>query len=238
MGGRVRHVSIVRDEMDSIAKEIHASLHRRADVIFTCGGLGPTDDDLTIAAVAAAAGRQLELNSIAREMVERRYHELARAGYVKSGAMTESRLKMARLAEGSRVIENPVGAAPASVIETNGSRIISLPGVPAELKAIIEGPLQELLNELFGRGSYREREMIVECNDESALAPAIRQVASNNPDVYIKSRASHFGPDVKFRVLISASASSAGEADKMIERAAMDLTSALAQAGINEKDEA
>jgi nicotinamide-nucleotide amidase len=237
MGGRVRHVAIVRDEIDSIAEEICASLARRADLIFTCGGLGPTDDDLTIAAVAVAAGRELELNPTAREMVERRYRELARAGYVKSGVMTEARLKMARLAEGSHVIENPVGAAPAAALEVNGSRIISLPGVPAELKAIIEGPLQQLLGELFGRGSYREREMIVECNDESLLAPALRQVASTHPDVYIKSRASHFGPDVKFRVLISASAASADEADKMIESAASDLTTALTSAGINEKDE-
>lgn len=232
MGGRVRHASIVRDEMDSIAEEVRASVNRRADVIFTCGGLGPTDDDLTIAAVAAAAGKSLELNQQAREMVERRYSDLARAGYVKSGAMTDSRLKMARLVEGSRVIENPVGAAPAVALEINGSLVISLPGVPSELKAVVEGPLQKLLNELFGRGSYREREMIVECNDESVLAPALRQVAYAHPEVYIKSRAHHFGPDVKFRVLVSASASSADEADKMIEQAAADLTAALASAGI------
>ena len=47
MGGRVRHIAIVRDEVDSIAQEVRASLARRADLIFTCGGLGPTDDDST-----------------------------------------------------------------------------------------------------------------------------------------------------------------------------------------------
>jgi molybdopterin-biosynthesis enzyme MoeA-like protein len=146
--------------------------------------------------------------------------------------MNEARLKMARLPEGSRVIENPVGAAPAALIEINDSRIVALPGVPAELKAIIEGPLQSLFAEVFGRGSYREREMTVECGDESALAPALRQVASAHPDVYIKSRASHFGPDVKFRILISASATSAEEADRLIESAASDLTRALSDVGI------
>lgn len=236
MGGRVRHIAVVRDEIDSIAEEIRASLLRRADLIFTTGGLGPTDDDLTVAAIAHAISRKLELNPQAREMVDRRYRELTRAGYIKSGAMIESRLKMARMAEGASVIENPVGAAPASALEVNGSRLISLPGVPAELKAIVEGPLQHLLSELFGRGSYREREMVIECNDESLLAPALRQAASNHPDVYIKSRAHHFGPDVKFRVLLSASASSADEADKMIESAASDLIAALTSAGIKKKD--
>ena len=234
MGGRVRHIAVVRDEVDSIAQEVRASLARRADLVFTCGGLGPTDDDLTLAAIAEATGRRLELNETARDFIERRYRELARAGYVASPQISESRLKMARLPEGSRPVDNPVGAAPAVAISAGANRIVSLPGVPAELKAIIEGPLQTLLNEVFGRGSYREREMTVECGDESALAPALRQVASAHPNVYIKSRASHFGRDVVFRITISASASSPEEADRMIERASEDLARALQNAGIEQ----
>lgn len=237
MGGRVRHIAIVRDEIDSIVEEVRASLSRRPDLIFTCGGLGPTDDDLTLAAVAEAAGRSLELNQKAREFVESRYRELARAGYVVSAEMSESRLKMARLPAGCRMIENPVGAAPAMLMEVNTSRIVSLPGVPAELKGITEGPLQSLLNEVFGRGSYREREMMVDCGDESVLAPALRQVASAHPEVYIKSRASRFGRDVMFRINISASASSSEEACRMIETAANDLTTAFEKAGIRQKKE-
>ena len=234
MGGRVRHIAIVRDEIDSIVEAIRASLLRRADLIFTCGGLGPTDDDLTLAAVAAATGRILELNQQARGLIERRYRELAQSGYVASAEMSESRLKMARLPAGCSVIENPVGAAPAIAMEAGVSRIVSLPGVPAELKGIIEGPLQSLLNEVFGRGSYREREMMVDCGDESVLAPALRQVAAAHPEVYIKSRASRFGRDVMFSINISASASSAEEASRMIEGAATDLTIAFESAGIRQ----
>jgi nicotinamide-nucleotide amidase len=237
MGGRVCHITIVRDEIDSIAEELNASINRRADLIFTCGGLGPTDDDLTLTAVAVAVERQLLLDVAAREFVERKYTELASKGYVMSARMTDERLKMARLPEGARAIENPVGAAPAVVLEARACRIVSLPGVPAELKAIVEGPLQGLLGEIFGRGSYREREVMVECSDESQLAPALRQVAASNPDVYIKSRASRFGPDVTFRVILSASAISADKADAMIERASDDLTSALRSSGIHKKDE-
>lgn len=232
MGGRVCHISIVRDDIASIAEQLNASINRRADLIFTCGGLGPTDDDLTLAAVAAAVGRQLALDATARGFVERKYRELASAGYVASSTMTDERLKMARLPEGARAIENTVGAAPAVVLEARGSRVVSLPGVPAELKAIVEGPLQALLGEIFGRGSYREREVMVECNDESQLAPALRQVAASNPDVYIKSRASRFGPDVRFRVTLSASATSAEKAKAMIEQASAGLASALRNTGV------
>lgn len=234
MGGRVRHIAIVRDEIDCIVDEIKASLARRADLVFTCGGLGPTADDLTLVGVAEAAGVALELNPSAKDFVEKRYAELSRLGHVSSAAMTEARLKMARLPAGARMIENPVGAAPAMEIESGGTRIVALPGVPAELKAIVEGPLQTLLAEMFGRGSYRERELAVECNDESQLAPALRRTAELHPEVYIKSLASRFGHDVVFRILISASAASEQEADLMIDRASEDLIRELRRTGIQE----
>lgn len=234
MGGRVRHIAIVRDESDSIAGEIQSALDRHPDLIFTCGGLGPTDDDLTMVAIAQAAGVGIALNSEAKKFVEQRYRELASRGYVDKAEMNDARLKMAHLPEGAQIIENPLGAAPAALVKTRAIRIISLPGVPAELKAIVEGPLQGLLHEVFGRGSYREREITVACGDESALAPALRQVASAHPDVYIKSRASHFGRDINFRILLSASAASAEEANDLIERAASDLKRAFQDAEIKE----
>lgn len=236
MGGRVRHIAVVRDDAEAIAGDIKASIERGTDLIFTCGGLGPTDDDLTLAGIAKAIGRELELNAAAREMVERRYLDLASQGFVSSAEMSEARLKMARLPEGARPIENPAGAAPPVVIEVNASRIVSLPGVPAELKSIVEGPLQVMLAGIFGRGSYREQEITVECGDESQLAPALSQVAAAHPDVYTKSRASHFGRDVRFRIRLSASASRPEEADRMIKSAALDLARALANQGIQEKE--
>ena len=234
MGGRVRHIATPRDEIDAIADDVNAALSRGAELVFTCGGLGPTDDDVTLAAVAKATGRRLELNSAARQFVEQRYRDLASRGHVPGAEMSEARLKMAHLPEGARPIVNPVGAAPAVVIEVDAIRIVSLPGVPAELKAVVEGPLQTLLAELFGRGSYREREITVACGDESQLAPALRQVASRNPEVYLKSRPSHFGPDVKFRILISSSAATAGEAERLISIAEADLISLLSDSGIQE----
>ena len=236
MGGRVRRIAVLRDEIDAIVGEVKASLERGAEMIFTCGGLGPTDDDLTLTGIAQATARKLEVNASAQEFVERRYRDLASQGYVSSAEMSEARLKMARLPEGARAVENPVGAAPAVVVEVNDTQIVSLPGVPAELKAIVEGPLQDLLTRVFGRGSYREREITVGCGDESELAPALRRVAFLHPEVYIKSRASRFGNDVWLRIVISASAASAEEAGRMIASAASDLTRTLGDAAIQEQE--
>lgn len=232
MGGSVRHIAVTGDEIDAIADAVKAALRRGAELIFTCGGLGPTDDDLTLAGIAKAVDRKLEVDPTAQALVERRYRDLASRGYVPTPEMSEARLKMARLPVGAAAVENPVGAAPAVVLEIGGARIVSLPGVPAELKAIVDGPLKDLLAGVFGRGSYREREMTVGCGDESELAPMLRRVAALHPDVYIKSRARNFGREVRFRILISASAASAEEADRMIASAVSDLTHTLNDAGI------
>src|SRR5256714_9022205 len=135
MGGRVRHIAVVRDEADAIADEIRAALARRTDLLFTCGGLGPTDDDLTLAAIAQALNRPLEINTTARAFVERRYAELAAQGDVSSAAMTEARLKMARLPAGARIIDNPLGAAPAGVVLGGaGRRSVAPRGAPGGLR--------------------------------------------------------------------------------------------------------
>lgn len=231
-GGRTDHVAVVRDEIDEIADELKASLARRPGLVLTCGGLGPTDDDVTLAGLATATGRKLESNKPAREFIERRYAELAKAGFVEGSEMTESRLKMALLPAGSRPIENPVGSAPAVSLEAGETRIVALPGVPGELKAIVEGPLQTLLNEVFGPSGYSEREIIVDCGDESQLAPVLREAAAAHPNVYIKSRASHFGQKVRFRVILSASGPSLEETERLVEVASVDLVHAFQRAGI------
>lgn len=235
MGGRVRHIATPRDEIDAIADDIESSMARGSHLIITCGGLGPTDDDVTLAAVAKATLRNLELNAVAKELVEQRYRELASKGHVRDAIMSEARLKMARLPADSRPIANPVGAAPAVMLELDKTRIVSLPGVPAELKGIVEGPLQTFLSDIFGRGSYREREITVACGDESHLAPALGKVASMHPQVYLKSRPSHFERDLTFRILISSSAATAEEAERMIGSAEAHLIRVLSDSGVQKK---
>ena len=232
LGGSVNHIAVVADRIDAIADEIKSSLRREPQLVFTCGGLGPTEDDLTLTAVGKACGLDLSVDETARQFVARRYAELAAAGHVSTAEMNESRLKMAKLPRGAMVIENPVGTAPATQVRVNESRIVSLPGVPAELRGIVEGPLRPILAEVFGSGSYVEQEIFAESGDESMLAPALRRASRLHPKVYIKSHARGFGPEAKFRITFSASGATDREAEELIELARADVGRLLQEAGI------
>ena len=234
LGARVRRIVVVGDDIEAIAHEIRGALARRTELILTCGGLGPTVDDLTLSGVARAAKVNLVLDPAARSFVQRRYQELALEGFVVSAQMNQARLKMAEVPDGAQLIENLVGTAPAVSLNIGPSRVVSLPGVPNELKTITEGPLMPILSELTGLGSFREREMIVDCGDESLLTAALGRATVAHPAVYIKSRAKSFGRGNKFRILLSTSAPSVKEADDLLNRAAEDLRRELSEAGISE----
>ena len=232
LGGQVKRAAIIGDDLQAIAHEIRSAMDRKADVVFTTGGLGPTADDMTLEGVARAAASPLELNDEALALVKAKYEELAGKGYVEDAAMTEARRKMAFLPQGARAISNPVGAAPASILKANSSLIISLPGVPAELKGIFEGPLQPILKEIFGESVFIEKLLVIDCGDESLLAPMLKEIAEANLEVYVKSRAKTFGPRVRFRITLSMAGSDRGEVEGAINKALKDLERALDSAHI------
>jgi len=232
LGGRVERAVLVRDDRPAIVREIRGALERGVQLLVTSGGLGPTDDDLTLQAVAEALERPLVLNERALALVRETYERLAAAGYVADAQLTESRVKMARLPQGAEPLENPVGAAPGVLLRLDRTTLVSLPGVPAELKAIVTGPLRPIWQELFGAGVFREREVIALCRDETVLAPILREVAERHPEVYIKSRAREFGPDIRFRITLSLSGRDPASVEAQLEEAARDLRDALRRAHI------
>lgn len=209
-GGRVRRATLVPDELNSISLAVKAALSEGPDLIFTTGGLGPTQDDMTLQAVAEAINKKLEPNKNAYEMIVRRYKGLFEAGRVDSSEMSESRKKMALLPAGAVPLENKVGTAPGVLLEHEKSKIICLPGVPAELKDIFQNSLQPLLEEIFGETFYLEKELALDLVDESVLAPVLKEINQKWPAVYIKSRPQGF--DEESKILITCSMSGPKEA--------------------------
>ena len=123
--------------------------------MFTVGGLGPTSDDRTLEGVALGLGVPLTLHPEAERMVREKYAEFHARGYVPFAEMNEARRKMAMLPAGARPIVNPIGGAPAVLSEAGATSIVSLPGVPEELVAIVEQSLDDLLARVFGGGALR-----------------------------------------------------------------------------------
>ena len=77
IGARVRRAVILRDEYDEIADALTSALRRKPRLILTTGGLGPTDDDLTVRALARALNLELYEDAVALEMVRSRYEYIA-----------------------------------------------------------------------------------------------------------------------------------------------------------------
>ena len=214
---RVWETMTVRDEIPEIARGISRLASDGCELIFTTGGLGPTHDDMTIQGVAEAFGLQMELDEDALAIVSRQYAELHGRGVVESPEMTEPRLKMARLPEGARPLDNRVGGAPGVLLERDGVQVISLPGVPLELKWIFEN---EVLPVLRGRveGAFAEEVVHLPLRDESTLAPIIDEAMEEVPGVYVKSMVKPYGA-TGIRLWVSFRGSSQSEAEEMVRRA-------------------
>ncbi len=204
-GGQVRRGALVADDLDAIGEELQRALSREPALIITTGGLGPTQDDMTLAAIAQALGVPLEEHPVALDRVSQRYRELYEQGRVDSWELTESRRKMARMPQGAIPLDNRVGTAPGVLIERGDTKIVALPGVPSELRDIFQHSLQPYLFELFGKGFYLEKTLVVEINDESRLAPILREHQNAWPQVYIKSRPKGFDEGLKILITLAMS---------------------------------
>lgn len=125
-GIRLREVRVVGDTMEAIGGAL-ADLRSAHDYVFTTGGIGPTHDDITVDAVAAALGLDVVVNPEARAILERYYRD--------RGGLNEGRLRMARAPAGASLIPNPVSGAPGLRIEN----IFIMAGVPHITAGMLEG---------------------------------------------------------------------------------------------------
>jgi nicotinamide-nucleotide amidase len=231
LGGQVTRAALVRDEHAAIVAEVRSALDRAPELIITTGGLGPTGDDITMEAVAAATEHPLELRAEALAMVQARYHDLVEKGYLKDATLTEARKKMAYLPQGATALRNPVGTAPAVVLEIGDTSLVSLPGVPEEMKGIYEETLQPTLRRIFGDSYYEEKSIIALCGDESSLAPVLAKVVQAHPEVYIKSRARRYGAGVRILITLSLAGEGKEGVEKSLAAALESLSRALPAAG-------
>jgi len=130
LGINVYHKTTVGDNAERLAAALRVSLGR-ADVVLATGGLGPTEDDITAAAVAQVAGVDLVEDEASAESIR----SFARQRGLK---LLDGLLKQARVPRASLVVRNPVGTAPGFILSRDRKTVIALPGVPTEMKAMAE----------------------------------------------------------------------------------------------------
>ncbi len=180
-GWTLQRIIVLRDSLAAIKDGVTGSLRRKPDLLITLGGLGPTHDDMTLKGIALALNKRLVLNPKALAMVKARYRTIE-----DPTGLTRYRKKMATLPQGAEPLLNPIGTAPGVMIKVGTTRMISLPGVPSEMKAIFAGSIIPLLQE---SGADSPEEVTVELVGiiESALAPALDRTRKAFPGLYFKS---------------------------------------------------
>src|SRR5262249_47074828 len=141
-GLNVMYKSTVGDNLARIAEVFRIAL-ARVDVIIATGGLGPTVDDMTRQGIADAVGVQLEFRQELMDGIEEKF---ARFGV----RMTANNRVQAYVPQGAHALENQVGTAPAFVVEHEGKVIYSLPGVPREMRYLMEHAVVPHMRERFG----------------------------------------------------------------------------------------
>jgi len=124
-GIRLSEVRVVADDMDAIGEAV-AILKARNDYLFTTGGIGPTHDDITVDAIAAALGVGVVVHADARAVLE--------DYYVTRGGLNDARLRMARVPEGAALIPNRYSGAPGIHIDN----IFIMAGVPHIAAAMLD----------------------------------------------------------------------------------------------------
>jgi len=141
IGIELRFISAVGDDEALIADAIVRGLSR-SDVVLTTGGLGPTVDDKTRAAVATATGTSLVFQTDLLEQIKSRFAQWDRN-------MSENNLQQAYIPEAAVPIENPVGTAPCFIVNHGDCHVICLPGVPREMTYLLEHKVMPYLVDTF-----------------------------------------------------------------------------------------
>ncbi|MGC8662015.1 MAG: competence/damage-inducible protein A [Nitrososphaeria archaeon] len=176
LGGYLKHAIIIRDIKEDIARTIMAVVKESPDLVLTTGGLGPTYDDITMDSIAEALGFKMELNDVAMKFMTNRIppaSENIRLAYE----------KMSTLPKGSIPLLNHAGAAPGALITSGSTKIIIMPGVPAEMQDMFA----RYVEPLFGNNKSKEIVILTEKIYEAELAPFVAKMASKYPQVYIKT---------------------------------------------------
>ncbi len=187
LGYPTKRVTQIRDRPAEIIEQLRRELDD-ADVtdIFLSGGLGPTPDDRTFAALAEALGKDLVIWEETRARIERRVQRMHSMGLLESPEVTEGNLRMSRIpAEPAHVFRNRRGMAPGAIYEANGKRIFVLPGVPMEMKGIFT---EEIEPEFLNAGSAATvRELRFTFAVEARFYPLMRELEDTFPDVSVGS---------------------------------------------------
>ncbi|MGM0501490.1 MAG: competence/damage-inducible protein A [Bacillota bacterium] len=205
LGIDLYYTTTVGDNEERLKEALEHSAER-SDLVITTGGLGPTQDDITRRVVAEALGLELEKNEAAVAEIKSYFTEMGRE-------MTDNNLQQSYLPTGAEIIANNNGTAPGFLIETADTVVISVPGVPLEMKAMIKNFLVPYLKEQDLKEEVIESRVIKTCGiGESSLESKIADIVSKQDNPTIAPLAGKGGVQIR----LTAKANNKAEAQELI----------------------
>ena len=204
IGVGVVYKSTVGDHPDRMREVLKRALDR-ADVVITSGGIGPTEDDLTREIAAEVTGRQLVFH-------EHLFVQIQQIFRKRSLTFSENNRRQAYIPEGAITIENPQGTAPGYIIEDKRGILLSLPGVPREMKFLMQETVLPYLKEKSGAQTIKYRVLKLCGTGESQVDHLIGDLIreTTNPEIGLLA---HLG---QIDIRIAAKATTEEEADRLI----------------------
>jgi molybdenum cofactor synthesis domain-containing protein len=183
MGARLRRVTMIGDEPALIGSTLLDALKRDAHFIVITGGLGPSEDDLTVDSIGMALGRKTFIDEEGAAKIEATYRK---RGITEQSSIDRGR-RMARILMESEPIQNPVGFAVGMKIDIGGKTVCTLPGVPSEMKSMFDAHVAPMImsqtNTVFVARTFN---ISMVWKD---FFPLYRQMQLDYQDIYIKNAA-------------------------------------------------
>ncbi|NQS99945.1 MAG: competence/damage-inducible protein A [Candidatus Omnitrophica bacterium] len=130
LGIDVCYHTTVDDDSVRLYTALKRAMHR-SDIVITTGGLGPTVDDITLGIIGQATQKKMILNPQILRNIKDHFHQ-------RHIAMPKDNVRMALVPEGARPLKNEVGTAPGLIMPNESKVLVALPGVPAEMRAMME----------------------------------------------------------------------------------------------------
>ena len=180
VGVDVLHHQAVGDNLERIVATLRLAASR-ADVVLVCGGLGPTEDDITRDAIAALAGVPLVVHDELETMLHAKFRRWSAIG-----AMPASNLRQASVPAGARWIVPDRGTAPGLVMDLpEGARLYAMPGVPDEMREMMSAPILPELRAMAGGDVIASRVLRIAGLGESAVAERLADLfaSAENPTI-------------------------------------------------------
>lgn len=173
-GYLLNKTSVIHDEKEIIRQEAEDLLASH-DVVLVTGGLGPTKDDITKTTLMEMFGGELVLHQSTLDQIERIY-------VLRNKKVNSANVLQAHVPSSCEVIPNEMGTAPCMLFRREGKILVSMPGVPFEMKHLMRTQIVPLLKREFNPGYIRSAIIRTHGISESALSLKVDQKEQELPD--------------------------------------------------------